>query len=62
MANVKKKCKVIILPTQQQSSIFLKGSGLLEYNVHPPLHGVKELGWTYQHLYITSDEQIKELP
>ncbi len=60
-----KKCQVVMLPTNQQSKIFLKSSNRLEYNQYPPLHGIKDLGWKYQHLYIISDatdksDEIKE--
>ena len=52
--------KVVTLATDNESLVFLKGSGLLEYNLYPPLHGIRNLGWKYQHLYITSNEEIKE--
>jgi hypothetical protein len=55
-----KKSKVVMLTTNEQSTIFEKGSKLLEYNIHPPLHGIKDLGWKYQHLYILSDDKIEE--
>lgn len=58
--NTFKKAKVVMLPTNQESKIFKKSSGLLEYNIHPPLHGIKDLGWIYQHLYIISNDEIKE--
>jgi len=58
---MKKECNVVMLPTENQSKIVLKRGNVLEYAEHPPLYGIKNLGWKYQHLYITSpDEEIKE--
>lgn len=54
------KCKVAILSTHNESALFRKSSGLIEYSVFPPLHGVKSLGWKFQHLYFLSDEKIKK--
>lgn len=56
-----KNCKCILLPAKEKSNIFLKSSGYLEYNIYHPLHGIKSMGWKYQHLYIISpEEEIKE--
>lgn len=54
------KVQVVMLTTDKQSTLFKKSSGLIEYNVCPPLHGVRDLGWEYQHLYFLSDEEIKD--
>jgi hypothetical protein len=56
---MKKIFNVVMLPTEKVSSIFDK-KGKLEYNLNPPLHGIRDLGWKYQHLYITSDDKLKE--
>jgi hypothetical protein len=45
----------------KQSTLFLKGELLkLEYNEKPPLHGIRDLGWKYQFLYIMSKDKIKQ--
>lgn len=55
-----KKCKVVIIATDKESRLFLKTGNQLEYNEHRPIHGINHLGWKYQHLYILSDDEIKE--
>ena len=49
-----------MLPTDQKSFLFLKSHNDLEYNFINPIHGINYLGWKYQHLYILSDDEIKE--
>lgn len=49
----------------KQSTLFLKGKKRdllekLEYNEKPPLHGIRDLGWQYQFLYIMSKDKIQE--
>lgn len=49
----------------KQSNLFLKGKPSdvllkLEYNTNPPLHGIRDLGWQYQFLYIMSKDDIHE--
>lgn len=49
----------------KQSNLFLKGEKRdvllkLEYNTAPPLHGIRDLGWKYQFLYIMSKDKIQE--
>lgn len=61
MTTVKKKKQVVMLPTEKESKLFRKNHNTLEYNKNPPLHGVKDLNWKYQHIYILSDESIKDL-
>lgn len=56
---MKKTFKVVMLSTEKASPLFDK-KGQLEYNINPPLHGIRDLGWKYQHLYIISDDEIKE--
>jgi hypothetical protein len=59
-----KKAKCILLPTEEESNLFLKSNAVgrigLECNAKRPIYGIKHLGWTYQHLYIISDDEIKE--
>lgn len=55
-----KKCKVVIIATDRESRLFLKTGNQLEYNEYRPIHGINHLGWKYQHLYILSDDEIKE--
>lgn len=50
-----KKCKVVMLPTEKATKLFIDtvyNKGTLKYGI--PLDGI------YQHLYILSDEEIKE--
>lgn len=56
---MKKKVKIVMLPTEKTSHLFLKSKGL-EFNIIPPLHGIRDLGWKYQNMYIVSDDAIKE--
>jgi hypothetical protein len=49
----------------KQSNLFLKGEKRdvllkLEYNEIPPLHGIRDLGWQYQFLYIMFKDKIQE--
>jgi hypothetical protein len=55
-----KKCKVVMIATNRESRLFLKTGNQLEYNEYRPIHGINHLGWKYQHLYILSDDEIKE--
>jgi len=57
---MKKKCKIVMLPADGKSYIFLKFNDALEYNEHSPYYGIKHLDWKYQHLYVLSpDEEIR---
>ncbi len=56
---MKKTHNIVMLSTEKASDLFDK-KGTLEYNVNPPLHGIKDLGWKYQHLYLTSTDEIKQ--
>ena len=49
-----------MLPTEDKSNIILKNNLQLEYNEVKPSYGLNKLGWKYHHLYITTDEEIKE--
>jgi hypothetical protein len=54
----RKKCKLVMLPTEDKTQIFTsKRDNVLHYHFkgHTP-NNVK----SYQHLYITSDDEIKE--
>ena len=58
-----KEHHVVILDSYgKQSNLFLKGKLLekLEYNEKPPLHGIRDLGWKYQFLYVMSKDKIQE--
>ena len=58
---MKKEARVHRLPTEDKSGIILKKEGKLEWNPNGnPIYGLNHLGWKYQHLYILSDEEIKE--
>lgn len=63
---MKKKCKVVMLPTEKQkqhSSLQLVGENNKLYNspndIENDMDLIDNLGWN-QHLYILSDEEIKE--
>lgn len=61
MANVKKKCKVVMLPAEKATCLWIDTDRKTMSNYHKPQQG----GGAFpeiinQHLYITSDEQIKE--
>jgi len=62
-----KENKVVMLPTEDITGVILHGSGLDTYhNINTnkgmvsALNAVKNIGGESQHLYITSDEKIKE--
>lgn len=62
---MKKKVKVVMLPTDEVSNIFYlkensRYKNKIEYSENNPKHWVTHLGWQYQHLYFLSDEEIKE--
>lgn len=56
-----KKCKVVMLPTEKANGCLLKGFKTLQY--HPKefftQEYLKSSGRTSEHLYITSDDEIK---
>ena len=60
MMDMEKKCMVVILPSDKESKIRLNNLGKLSYEPH--IQGLYYSGLThfYQHLYILSDEGIKE--
>ena len=54
-----KEAKVVMLPTKEKSDIFIgKTHSVLHYKNNIPDEEFK----SYQHLYIISDDEIKELP
>ena len=56
------KCNVVMLPTNEKSNLLLNSfNGRLATENNNPLHE-KSKQWEYQHIYITSNEEIKELP
>lgn len=69
MGSIRKKCKVVMLPTKDKSQVCLNTyinnthncSNLL-FNLVPTFNyeDAKSMGFEYQHLYITSDDEIKE--
>ena len=62
MKSVSRKCKVIKTDCEEITSICLKPDGKLNYeNISkPPIYGINHLGWKYQNLHITSDNEIFE--
>lgn len=65
MKTIKKKCSVIMLPTEDRSDIIINkpfsNKSLLQFR--PDLRKASDKlrsGWTNQHLYITSDDEIKD--
>lgn len=52
-----KKCKVVMLPTEKVTQIYIARTGGLGYYNKPTTYTVPGQG---QHLYILSDEEIKE--
>lgn len=57
-----KKAKVIILPTEDNTGIVLHSTGLdkLLHIKESGINAVQNIGGKFQHLYITTDEKIKE--
>lgn len=63
------KCQIHLIELDIKSNLFInrhfnvgfnKQSTVLEYNENQPEHFVTRLGLKYVHIYITSDEEIKE--
>lgn len=59
MKNIVKQEQWVMLPTDDTTHIVDK-KGTLEFNEKSPLYGLKQLGWSFQHLYLVSKEEIKE--
>ena len=58
-----KKGKMVILPTNQQTKYLMVYSDVEKTKGKLILNGLKNDEYKeYQHLYITSNEEIKELP
>ena len=57
-----KRVKVIMLPTEDNTDVVLYEHTELKYklSLQDKIKGI--CGWTNQHLYITTDDEIKELP
>lgn len=53
-----KKVNVVMLPTNEKSKIKLSDNNELDF--FPGMMYIAEFDWKPQHLYITSDEEIKE--
>jgi len=53
------ECDIVMLESLNESDLFLKVNEL-EFNKRRPLHGIKDLGWKYHHLYILSNDEIKD--
>lgn len=53
------ECDIVMLESLNESDLFLKVNEL-EFNKRRPLHGIKNLGWKYHHLYILSNDEIKD--
>ncbi len=49
-----------IIPTVEQTTVFLKADNDLEYSAAPPLHGIRDLGWKYQIVIITESERLRQ--
>ncbi len=59
---MKLKRQVVMLPTNDKANLFINNvNGKLLFDNDSTLHRVLPNG-KYQHLYILSDEEIKELP
>jgi len=56
---MKKKAKVIMLPTAQDSRIFIH-DGKLQSCYDEGVAVANDIDWQCQHLYIVSDDEIKE--
>ena len=56
---MQKECNVVMLATDN-SELYLKPGKKLELTSNRPQYGIKNLNFTPQHLYITSDDEIKE--
>lgn len=56
---MKKTFKLLAIPTDKQTNLFLKPSGL-EFNINPPYYGINNLGWKYLHLYVISTDIPKK--
>jgi len=61
MSSLKKKCQVVMLPTEEKAILHLSIGGKLTDN-HHTRHGSGkgDNSWKPQHLYILSDDKIKE--
>ena len=58
-----KKAKVVMLPTNQQTKYLMVYSDVEKTKGKLILNGLKNDEYKeYQHLYIISDDEIKELP
>lgn len=55
--SVLKKCKVVMIPTEKASSLFIdtRTNELVKSMNIPPVGSI----WPNQHLYIISDDEIK---
>ena len=56
---MQKECNVVMSATDN-SELYLKPGEKLELTSNRPQYGIKNLNFTPQHLYITSDDEIKE--
>lgn len=57
-----KECNVIILPTNKPTNVVLHNTGLDSYHntIESAFNAVENIGGQYQHLYIASNDEIKE--
>ena len=59
---MKKTFKILMLPTNEKANLLLTGRNDLYYSSKLSVFSLKEDIDRFQHLYILSDEEIKELP
>jgi len=59
---MKKKCKVVMLTTKEKASIVNQLDTERHLTHTPEYNWPLTHNWEYQHLYILSDDEIKELP
>ena len=57
--SVKRKCKVVMLPTNEKANIYTDRYGNLKLHSTPSKLPINSIG-SNQHLYVTSDNEIKE--
>ena len=63
MSTFKKKCKVVMLPTNQKTKYLMVYSDVEKTKGKLILNGLKNDEYKeYQNFYIISDDEIKELP
>ena len=52
--------KVVMLPTDKESAVFLKTDGLLDCRHYPAFQENRYVGVQYKHMYFLSDDKVNE--